>query len=130
MSLLTVIENVALPLEVSGVSRHQSRSRSEVAPASLGLADKQESYPGELSGGQRQRVAIARAMAGDHRVILADEPTGALDSATAEQVRDAFLRARALGKTVLVATHDPAFATVADRVLHMSDGRIVEPVAG
>ena len=121
---LTSVENVALPLELDGVSRRRANSRArhslEAVLGQRGL----DRYPDELSGGEQQRVAIARALCGDRSLLLADEPTGALDDLTAESTM-ALLRDRARdGATVVVVTHDSGLAGWADRMVHLADGRI------
>jgi putative ABC transport system ATP-binding protein len=121
---LTAAENVALPLELDGTSTAAARRVALVAMERLAVADLADRYPDELSGGQQQRVAICRAIAGDRRVILADEPTGALDSARGEEVV-ALLRTLAHeGAAVLLVTHNAQHAAVADRVLFMRDGAV------
>jgi putative ABC transport system ATP-binding protein len=121
---LTAAENVALPLELDGTSTAAARRVALAAMERLAVADLADRYPDELSGGQQQRVAICRAIAGDRRVILADEPTGALDSARGEEVV-ALLRTLAHeGAAVLLVTHNAQHAAVADRVLFMRDGAV------
>lgn len=123
---LTVGENVTLPLELDGVSPAACRRAAESALTEVGLDGLAERFPEEISGGQTQRVAIARALIGDRSVILADEPTGALDTATADQVLR-ILRDRVdAGAAGLLVTHEPRFAGWADRVVLMRDGRIEE----
>ena len=127
----TVHENVALPMERLGrLSRRAARARAAELVASLGLAGQGEKRPDQLSGGQRQRVAVARALANDPPLILADEPTGSLDSRSSEQVF-AILRdlVDAQGKTVLAVTHDLGLAARMDRRLHLIDGRLAAPAA-
>lgn len=119
------VENVALPLFYQGVPR---RKRSRIAMEQLekmGLADRAHHLPGELSGGQKQRVAIARAMITDPSIILADEPTGALDSKTSQDVMDIFRELNENeGKTIIIVTHDPAVAAQTNRLVRISDGVI------
>ena len=123
---LTVGENVSLPLELDGLSPADCRTAAEVALAEVGLEGLADRFPEEISGGQAQRVAIARALIGQRSVILADEPTGALDTATADQVLR-ILRDRVdAGAAGLLVTHEPRFAGWADRVVLMRDGRIEE----
>lgn len=127
--LLTVIENVALPLELDGWSAPRCEAAGREALESVGLADVANAYPEHLSGGQQQRVAIARAIAGEPRVILADEPTAALDSVAGESVMQ-LIRARVdAGAAAIVATHDARLAALADTVLYLSDGRLLDGVA-
>ena len=123
---LTAVENVALPAELDGARARAARRGAMDTLEQLGLAEFADRYPHDLSGGQQQRVAIARALTGDRRLLLADEPTGALDSAAGEDVMR-LLRARAdLGAAVVVVTHDAAHAAWADRVVFLSDGRVVD----
>lgn len=121
---LTAAENISLPLELDGVSVSEARASAATALAAVGLAGLDKRYPDELSGGQRQRVAIARGLIGDRRLLLADEPTGALDEVTAESVMH-LLRAQCdEGAATLFVTHDPSLAAWADRVIRLRDGRI------
>ncbi len=123
---LTAAENVALPLELDGMRPRRSRRRALDALAEVGLEGLAQRFPDELSGGQSQRVAIARALIGPRRLILADEPTGALDSSTGEAVMKV-LRARIeAGAAGLLVTHEPRFAAWADRVIFLRDGRIID----
>lgn len=122
---LTVAENITLPLELDHVGRRTARRRALAALAELGLEDLADRFPAEVSGGQAQRIAIARGLIGDRHLILADEPTGALDSATAESVLD-LLRSRIRdGAAGLLVTHEPRFAAVADRTVHLRDGAVL-----
>lgn len=121
---LTVAENVALPLELGNIPRSQARTHAVEALQEIGLAEIADRYPSEVSGGQRQRAAIARALVGERRLILADEPTGALDTTTGESVLQ-LLRTRVdMGAAGLLVTHEPRFAAYADRVVYLRDGRI------
>ncbi|GAA5039187.1 ABC transporter ATP-binding protein [Microbacterium fluvii] len=123
---LTAIENVTLPLELDGFRSRVARRAGRDALASVGLEDKLDAYPDDLSGGQQQRVAIARAVVGGRRLILADEPTGALDSVTGEMVLR-MLRARVdAGAAGILVTHEARHAAVADRIVFLRDGRIVD----
>lgn len=123
---LTAAENVAFPLELDGHSARRARRAALDVLADTGLIDVAERRPDELSGGQAQRVAIARALVGARRLVLADEPTGALDSATGTAVLEV-LRDRAdRGAAVLMVTHEPRFAAWADRTIFLRDGRIVD----
>jgi putative ABC transport system ATP-binding protein len=123
---LTAAENVALPLELDGIRARQARDVGLRALDALGLADRASNYPDQLSGGERQRVAIARAVVGDRHLLLADEPSGALDSANAEAVMRMIHTACQQGVAAVVVTHDAQLAAWADRVVSIRDGRIVE----
>ncbi|MFE2555599.1 ABC transporter ATP-binding protein [Streptomyces sp. NPDC059352] len=123
---LTAAENVALPRELDGTSARKARVEALAALEEMGLGHLAERFPDEMSGGQQQRVAIARALVGDRRLVLADEPTGALDSETGESVL-ALLRARCdAGAAGVLVTHEPRFAAWADRVVFLRDGAIVD----
>jgi putative ABC transport system ATP-binding protein len=126
---LTAVENVALPLELDGVGRDGARTTGLAALEELGLADRAARYPDELSGGERQRVAIARAVVGDRRLVLADEPTGALDSVNGEGVMRLLRAACKRGVAGVVVTHDAQLASWADRVVFLRDGRVVDQTA-
>jgi putative ABC transport system ATP-binding protein len=123
---LTAAENVALPLELDGVGARKAGEVGLRALDGLGLADRASSYPDQLSGGERQRVAIARALVGDRHLLLADEPSGALDSANAEAVMRMIHTACTRGVAAVVVTHDVQLASWADRVVLIRDGRIVD----
>ncbi len=123
---LTAAENVALPLELDGISARKARDAGLRALDALGLADRALSYPDQLSGGERQRVAIARAVVGDRHLLLADEPSGALDSANSEAVMRMIHAACKQGVAAVVVTHDAQLAAWADRVVFIRDGRIVD----
>ena len=122
-----VLDNVMLPMRKLGrLSAADMRARAQAILADLGMADQMRKYPSQLSGGQRQRVAVARALANDPAVVLADEPTGNLDSANALAVFEIFKRlARDQGRALVVVTHEQDLAAMADRQIHMIDGRIV-----
>jgi ABC-type lipoprotein export system ATPase subunit len=125
---LNAVQNVALPMIVGGVPRAERLPRAEELLAQVGMSPRAGHLPSELSGGERQRVAIARALANRPRLLLADEPTGALDSTTSERVLDALLTLRErFGTTALIVSYDPAVGERADRRLQMLDGRVVEP---
>jgi putative ABC transport system ATP-binding protein len=126
---LTTAENVALPLELDGVGLRSARAAAHAALGPLGLADRADRYPDELSGGERQRVAIARAVVGERRLLLADEPTGALDSVSGEAVMRLLRRACEQGVAGIVVTHDAQLAAWADRVVFLRDGRMVDQTA-
>jgi len=123
---LTARENVMVPMSPERVSPREKVERADALLASVGLAGKEDRLPSQLSGGESQRVAIARALAHDPPVLLADEPTGNLDSATGEQILDLFSSLHARGKTVLMVTHNAANLARATRSLRMRDGRIEE----
>lgn len=123
---LTAAENVALALDVRGVRGEPARKRAEELLAEVGLAQKARSFPGDLSGGQKQRVAIARALAGDPPILLADEPTAALDSTSGRTVIELLQRlAREHGRAVVMVTHDPRVLSFGDRIIHLEDGSIL-----
>ena len=121
---LTAAENVALPLELDGVGARKAREAGLRVLTDLGLADRASNHPDQLSGGERQRVAIARAVIGDRHLLLADEPSGALDSANAEAVMRMIHTACQQGLAAVVVTHDAQLAAWADRVVSIRDGRI------
>jgi putative ABC transport system ATP-binding protein len=123
---LTAVENAALPLELDGVGHKAARTTGLAALEELGLADRAARYPDELSGGERQRVAIARAVVGDRRLLLADEPTGALDSVNGEGVMRLLRAACKRGVAGVIVTHDAQLASWADRVVFLRDGRVVD----
>ena len=126
---LTAAENVALPLELDGVAARKARAAGMQALEQLGLADRASRCPDELSGGERQRVAIARAVVGERRLLLADEPSGALDSVNAEAVMRLVRAACRRGVAGVVVTHDAQLASWADRVVFLRDGRVVDQTA-
>ena len=126
---LTAAENVALPLELDGVPARRARTAGLDALESLGLAGRASHFPDELSGGERQRVAIARAVVGEHRLLLADEPSGALDSANGEAVMRLIHAACQRGMAAVVTTHDAQLASRADRVVFLRDGRVTDQTA-
>ena len=122
---LSVLENVELPLLYAGVPAEERRDRAIRSLERVGLADKWKHLPSQLSGGQQQRVAIARALAGSPSVILADEPTGALDSRTGREVLSFLKQLNREGDTVVLITHDNSIAVRADRIIRLQDGRII-----
>jgi len=123
----SVLENVELPMVYAGVPIAERHRRARQALASVGLADKERSLPNQLSGGQQQRVALARALANEPSLILADEPTGALDTKTSEEVMAIFQRLnRNSGITIVLITHEPDIAAYADRVVRFRDGQICD----
>lgn len=121
---MSALENVALPALVAGRSRKDAETRARDLLDLLGIADKAEKAPGVLSGGQRQRLSIARALANEPTLLLADEPTGSLDSAGGEEVLELFRRLHTGGQTIVLVTHDDHVAGVADRIVRMRDGRV------
>ena len=123
---LTAAENVALPLELDGVPTRRARQAGLDALDSLGMAGRASHFPDQLSGGQRQRVAIARAVVGDRQLVLADEPSGALDSANGETVMRLIHAACQRGMAAVVVTHDAQLASWADRVVFLRDGRVTD----
>jgi putative ABC transport system ATP-binding protein len=123
---LTAVENVALPLELDGVGVKPARAIGLAVLEELGLAEQARRYPDDLSGGERQRVAIARAIVGDRRLLLADEPTGALDSVNGEAVMRLLRTACKRGVAGIVVTHDARLASWADRIVFLRDGRVVD----
>jgi putative ABC transport system ATP-binding protein len=124
---MSVLENVALPAIVAGRKRKVAETRARDLLDLLGLSDKAKAAPGVLSGGQRQRLAIARALANEPTLVLADEPTGALDSEGGREVMELFRRLHAGGQTILLVTHDDDVAAAAERIVQMRDGRVVVP---
>ena len=121
----TALANVELPLVYRGVPRRERRARAESALAAVGLQNRTHHQPNELSGGQRQRVAIARALVGDPSLLLADEPTGNLDSATGEEIMRLFGELHRRGHTLLLVTHEPKLAARCPRAVRLSDGQVV-----
>ncbi len=124
---MTVLENVALPAIIAGRKRKMAETRARDLLDLLGIGDKALAVPGVLSGGQRQRLAIARALANDPTLLLADEPTGALDSAGGAEVIELMRRLHRGGQTIVLVTHAAEVAAAAERVIRMRDGRITEP---
>jgi putative ABC transport system ATP-binding protein len=123
---LTAVENVSLPLELDGVSSRKARTAGLAALDELGLGEQASRFPDELSGGERQRVAIARAVVGDRHLLLADEPSGALDSVNGEAVMRLVVAACRRGTAAMIVTHDAQLASWADRVVFLRDGRVVD----
>lgn len=119
---LNVFQNVALPLKYQGYAKKKIKEMVMSALKELGIEDKAKSYPTELSGGQQQRVAIARAIVKQPKVILADEPTGALDEATGDSVQEIFRELNKKGKTIVIVTHDEKVAKRCERIIHVKDG--------
>ena len=123
---MTVLENVALPAVIAGRKRKMAETRARDLLDLLGIGDKASTVPGMLSGGQRQRLAIARALANEPTLLLADEPTGALDSEGGQEVIELLSRLHSGGQTIVLVTHDAGVAAAANRVVRMRDGRIVD----
>ena len=121
---MTALDNVALPLLYAGVGQKERRVRAKEALESVGLADRIHFYPNQLSGGHCQRVAIARALVGSPELLLADEPTGALDTAAGYQIMEIFRGLADRGMTILMITHEPSIAACANKVYHILDGRL------
>jgi putative ABC transport system ATP-binding protein len=124
----SALENVAAPLMYQGVPRKERLAKAQLVLERLGLADRLTHIPSELSGGQQQRVGIARAIVTEPALILADEPTGNLDSHSGAEVLDLFKDLHTLGRTIVLITHDADVAQAADRALHLRDGRLLEAV--
>ena len=123
---LSVSENVELPLTYRGMGSADRKKKVHEALERVGMSHRIKHYPSQLSGGQQQRVAVARALAGDPSILLADEPTGNLDSQNGEQVMDLLRELHRGGATICMVTHDPRYARYADRSIHLFDGRVVE----
>src|SRR5881396_3624289 len=123
---LTVYENVELPLTYRGMPAEERRRRVQAALERVGMSHRMKHFPAQLSGGQQQRVAVARAVAGDPAILLADEPTGNLDSTNGEAVMELLRELHRGGATVCMVTHDPRYAAHADRTIELFDGRVVE----
>ena len=123
---LTVYENVELPLTYRGMPSSERKRRVHDALERVGMSHRMKHYPSQLSGGQQQRVAVARALSGDPLILLADEPTGNLDSANGEAVMNLLRELHQAGSTICMVTHDPRYAEFADRTVRLFDGRIVE----
>ena len=121
---MTALDNVALPLLYRGIPLKDRRARAGAALKLMGLGDRMDFYPNQLSGGQQQRVAIARAIVGGPKLLLADEPTGALDTASGTQIMDIFRRLSQRGITIIMITHEHSIAQCADKTYHILDGRL------
>ncbi|MBA3560573.1 MAG: ABC transporter ATP-binding protein [Gemmatimonadaceae bacterium] len=126
---LTVYENVELPLTYRGMDGSERKTRVQEALERVGMSHRMKHYPAQLSGGQQQRVAVARAVAGSPLILLADEPTGNLDSTNGESVMNLLRELHAGGATICMVTHDPRYALHADRSIHLFDGRVVQETA-
>jgi putative ABC transport system ATP-binding protein len=127
---LTVYENVELPLTYRGMAARERSGRVQEALERVGMSHRMKHYPSQLSGGQQQRVAVARAVVGKPSILLADEPTGNLDSRNSEAVMELLAELHKEGATICMVTHDPRFARYADRTIHLFDGRVVEEEQG
>jgi putative ABC transport system ATP-binding protein len=127
---LTVFENVELPLTYRSMAAAERKKRVQEVLERVGMAHRMKHYPSQLSGGQQQRVAVARALVGQPSILLADEPTGNLDSKNSEAVMDLLRNLHREGATICMVTHDPRYASIADRTIHLFDGRIVEETVG
>ncbi|RPI20826.1 MAG: ABC transporter ATP-binding protein [Acidobacteria bacterium] len=125
---LNVYENVELPLTYRGMPSSERKKRVQEALEKVGMSHRMKHYPAQLSGGQQQRVAVARALAGDPSILLADEPTGNLDSKNGEAVMDLLVELHKQGATICMVTHDPRYTAYADRTVHLFDGLIVDQV--
>ncbi len=125
---LTVYENVELPLTYRNMPASERKDRVQQALERVGMAHRVKHYPSQLSGGQQQRVAVARALVGEPAILLADEPTGNLDSKNGEAVMHLLQEVHAQGATICMVTHDPRYAQIAERNVHLFDGRIVEEI--
>ena len=122
----TAVENIMIPAYIAGMKPKEARSRAEELLAFMGLSDRATHKPNELSGGEKQRVAVARALMNNPAVILADEPSGSLDSKNKEELHKLFFELRdKFGQTFVIVTHDETLATLTDRTIHLKDGRIV-----
>jgi putative ABC transport system ATP-binding protein len=126
LNKLTALENVALPLIYAGIGKKERNERAKIALENVKLGDRVLHRPNELSGGQRQRVAIARALVNHPAIIMADEPTGNLDTKSTNEIMDIFLKLNDAGNTVVMVTHEPEIAELSKRILVMKDGKLVE----
>ncbi len=127
---LTVYENVELPLTYRNMPVAERKKRAQDVLERVGMAHRMNHYPAQLSGGQQQRVAVARALGGQPSILLADEPTGNLDSKNSEAVMELSQQLHRDGATICMVTHDQRYASIADRTVHLLDGRIVEEAVG
>ena len=123
---ISALHNIALPLVYAGVAEKERLSRSLTVLARVGLAERRDHRPNELSGGQRQRIAIARALVNDPAILIADEPTGNLDTKSSLEIMDIFCDLHKQGRTIIMVTHEPDIAAYAERVVHVRDGRILK----
>lgn len=125
MKHYTVYENIEMPLRILGLSRKEKKERIFKAMEELGIADLAKKKPAQISGGQQQRCAIARTLVKDSKLILADEPTGALDRKNGKEIMKIFTELKKKGKTIIIVTHDPGVAKMADRIINIEDGKII-----
>ena len=123
---ISALHNIALPLVYAGIAEKERLSRSLTVLAKVGLAERRDHRPNELSGGQRQRIAIARALVNDPAILIADEPTGNLDTKSSLEIMDIFCDLHKQGRTIIMVTHEPDIAAYAERVVHVRDGRILK----
>ena len=123
---ISALHNIALPLVYAGVAEKERLDRSLTVLTKVGLAERRDHRPNELSGGQRQRIAIARALVNDPAILIADEPTGNLDTKSSLEIMDIFCDLHKQGRTIIMVTHEPDIAAYAERVVHVRDGRIVK----
>ena len=123
---ISALHNIALPLVYAGIAEKERLSRSLTVLAKVGLAERRDHRPNELSGGQRQRIAIARALVNDPAILIADEPTGNLDTKSSLEIMDIFCDLHRQGRTIIMVTHEPDIAAYAERVVHVRDGRILK----
>lgn len=123
---ISALHNIALPLVYAGVAEKERLDRSLTVLMKVGLAERRDHRPNELSGGQRQRIAIARALVNDPAILIADEPTGNLDTKSSLEIMDIFCDLHKQGRTIIMVTHEPDIAAYADRVVHVRDGRILK----
>lgn len=130
MPYLNAIENVMLPLAASNISAREKRAKALSVLERVGLGDKAKRLPNQLSGGEQGRLAIARALVNEPPLILADEPTGTLDSKTGQEIMEVFLKLNTQGQTIFMVTHNPENAALAHRVIHLQDGQVVAPAIG
>ena len=122
----TALENVCFPMLISGVSKAKAKERAKELLELVGLADRMDSYPSQLSGGERQRVAIARSMARQPKILIADEPTGNLDTKSSNEVMEILKRSnRELNQTIIMITHNMELAKATDRIIRIEDGRLI-----
>ena len=123
---ISALHNIALPLVYAGVAEKERLDRSLTVLTKVGLAERRDHRPNELSGGQRQRIAIARALVNDPAILIADEPTGNLDTKSSLEIMDIFCDLHKQGRTIIMVTHEPDIAAYAERVVHVRDGRILK----